>query len=293
MQLKLILCPIDFSEFSAAAYCHALSVAEHYEAKVICLHIAELWKYPYADYGASQSDFARFCKAMHEGGEQQLNKFVREHRGNDGLPELVVQQGNASDSILTFAQARGVELIVMGTHGRRGLDRMVLGSTTDRVLRSAACPVLVVSHASHTAMCTGPDGRHRLDKILYCTDFSHNSKRALAYAMSLAAEYGAELTLLHVAKKPSDLAEAEALIAAHTEQLDKLVPENKRQHLKLKTAVRLGTPYEEIIRHASEAPPSLIAMTARGGDALDRAIFGSTTYRVIQLGPCPVLAIHT
>jgi nucleotide-binding universal stress UspA family protein len=293
MQLKLILCPVDFSEFSAAAYGYALSVAEHYQAHVICLHIVELWKYPFADYGACRADFAKLCQALREGGEQQLLEFAKKHSTHSIHPQLVVQQGNASDSVLLFAQAHGVELIVMGTHGRRGLDRLVLGSTTDRVIRRAPCPVLVVSDPSHDAMCTGPDGRHRLNRILHCTDFSPASECALGYAISVAAEYAAELTMLHVAEKEPDLARAETVIATRTERLEKMRPESQRLGLKVKTAVRFGKPYEEINRHASEARIHLITMAARGGDALDRAVFGSTTYRVIQLGPCPVLAIHT
>jgi len=293
VQIKAILCPIDFSEFSVAAYCYALSVAEHYEADVICLHVAELEKYPYADYGAYETDFARFCRALHEGGEHRLREFVKKHAGSSVHPRIVVQQGNASDSILSFAESQNIELIVMGTHGRRGLDRLVLGSTTDRVIRRAVCPVLVVSNPSHVTMCTGPDGRHRLERILYCTDFSHNSAGALEYAFSVTAEYGAELTMLHVSGNATDLSRAEAEIASRSEQLKQLVPLSKRQNLDLKTAVRFGKAFEEINRYASESKASMIIMTARGGDALDRAVFGSTTYRVIQLGPCPVLAIHT
>jgi len=67
-------------------------------------------------------------------------------------PKLVVHQGNAPNCILSFAQKENIEMIVMGTHGRRGFDRLVLGSTTDRVMRKAACPVLVVSSDSHKAL---------------------------------------------------------------------------------------------------------------------------------------------
>jgi nucleotide-binding universal stress UspA family protein len=111
--------------------------------------------------------------------------------------------------------------------------------------------------------------------------------------MSLAAEYGAELGLLHVAESPSDVARAEEIIGKHRHELDRLVSETERRNLKWNSAVKFGKPYEEIVRYAMEWQASLIVMTARGGDAVDRAIFGSTTYRVIQLGPCPVLAIHT
>lgn len=293
MQLKSILCPVDFSEFSVAAYQYAISLAGHYQARLVCLHIVELWKYPFADYAAHQGDFAEFSRAINEGGDQQLRDFVKKHSANGLQPELVVRQGNSSNCILSFAQSDNIEVIVMGTHGRRGFDRLVMGSTTDRVLRRAPCPVLVVSDPSHNVMTTGPDGRHRLTRILYCTDFSENSDKAMVYAISVAAEYGAELMVLHVVEHASDLASAETLIATRAEQLVRLVPVNEGRKFTVNTAVRLGKPYQEIVRHAGEAQTTLIIMTARGGDAVDRAVFGSTTYRVIQLGPCPVLAVHT
>jgi nucleotide-binding universal stress UspA family protein len=293
MQLKSILCPIDFSDFSAAAFQHALSLAEYYKARIVALHIVELWRYPFADYAAHEADYAKFSRALSEGGEVQLQQFVKEHAAGGLQPELVVHQGNAANDILSFVQEQNMEAIVMGTHGRRGFDRLVLGSTTDRVIRKAACPVLVVSSASHKDLSMDPEGRHRLSRILYCTDFSNNSEQARGYAISLAAEYGAELTFLHVAERVSDLARAEAIIAERTQELDKLVSEAERKSLNVKAAVTFGKPYEEIVRHATETQASLIIMTARGGDAVDRAVFGSTTYRVIQFGPCPVLAVHT
>ena len=255
--------------------------------------MVELWKYPFADYAAHEADYAKFSKALNEGGEVRLQRFVKEYSAAGFQPELVVHQGNAPNCILSFARKENMEGIVMGTHGRRGFDRLVLGSTTDRVIRKAACPVLVVSNTSHNALASGPEGRHRLSRIIYCTDFSNNSERAAGYAISLAAEYSAELTLLHVAESAADLAKAEALNTQRTQELDKLVSETECKDLHVGSVVRVGKPYEEIVRHATETRASLIIMTARGGDALDRAVFGSTTYRVIQLGPCSVLAIHT
>src|SRR5215471_13209188 len=143
MQLKSILCPIDCSEFSDAAYHHALSLAEYYKARLVCLHVVELWKYPFADYAAYQSDYAKFSDAIKEGGEKRLQEFVKRHASKHVRPDLVVQEGNASDCILSFAQAENIEVVVMGTHGRRGFDRLVLGSTTERVLPKATAPVLV------------------------------------------------------------------------------------------------------------------------------------------------------
>ncbi len=293
MKFQLILCPVDFSDFSVSAYEYALTLAEYYKAHLVTLHAIELSKYPYADYVGATGDFADLSRALCAGGKVRLREFVKKHSRDGAESQLVVDQGNASDLILSFARKHNVELIVMGTHGRRGFDRLVLGSTTNRVMRKACCPVLVVSNPAHNVMTTGPEGKHRLSRIVYCTDFSIHSERALQYAISVAAEYGAQLTMLHVVEGTPDPTTAEAIIAARTEQLDKLILDDQRKHLNVSIAVRCGKPYEQIVGYAKEVQAHLIIMTARGGDAVDRAVFGSTTYRVIQLGPCPVLAIHT
>jgi len=294
LEIKQILCPIDFSEFSIRAYHHAQSLAEHYRAKLVTQHIVELWRYPYADYVASTGDYAEFCRALREGGNEQLQEFVKNHTHNEIQPELVVQQGAAPDSILSFAQARKTDVIVMGTHGRRGFDRLMLGTTTDRVMRRAPCPVLAVCKPPHDSMAA-PEERshvHHLSQVLFCTDFSENSERALNYAISATAEYGAELTLLHVLEEIPSPARKEEAIATATEQLDKLIPPEGRKTLKIKTAVRIGKPYRQIVQLALEAQTDLVTMGVRGRGALDLAVFGSTTYRVMQLGPCPVLAVQ-
>ena len=294
LEIKLILCPIDFSEFSVRAYQHALSLAEHYRAKLVAQHVVELWRYPYADYAASLGDYERFSQALREGGKEQLEEFVKNHTHDEIQPELVVHQGIAPDSILSFAQAEKTDVIVMGTHGRRGFDRLMLGSVTDRVMRRAPCPVLAVGKASHDSVASEEERhrRHHLSRILFCTDFSDNSERALNYAFSARAEYDAELTMLHVLEEVSPPAKKEQAIATAKDKLEKLIPSEGRKTPKIKTAVRIGKPYEQIIQLALEAQIDMVAMAVRGRGALDLAVFGSTTYRVLQLGPCPVLAVH-
>jgi len=298
LEIKLILCPIDFSEFSISAYRHALSLAGHYRARLVAQHIVELSRYPYAEYGASGGDYAQFSRALREGGKEQLEEFVKNHTLDNIQPELVVHQGVAPDCILSFAQARNADVIVMGTHGRRGYDRLVLGSVTNRVMRRATCPALAIcrppheSGAADVAADKGWGHVHHLTRILFCTDFSKNSERALTYAISATEEYDAELTLLHVLEDVPSPAKTEEAIATATEQLDKLIPPGARKTLKIKTAVRIGKPYQQIVQLALEAHIDLVAMGVRGRGALDLAVFGSTTYRVLQLGPCPVLAVR-
>ena len=298
LEVKLILCPIDFSEFSVRAYHHALSLAEHYRAKVVALHIVELFRFPSVGFAASAGLYDEFCQAVRESGKEQLQEFVKNHTHNEVQPELVVHQGIAPDSILSIAQAQKADVIVMGTHGRRGYDRLMLGSVTDRVMRRAPCPVLAVCKPPHDSvsadMAAGKERGHvhHLSQILFCADFSGNSERALNYAISATAEYDAELTLLHVLEEVPSPARTKEAIAAATEQLDKLIPPDGRKTLKVKTAVRIGKPYQQIIQHALETQVDMVAMGVHGRGALDLAVFGSTTYRVMQLGPCPVLAVH-
>jgi nucleotide-binding universal stress UspA family protein len=294
LEIKLILCPVDISEFSIMAYHHALSVAAHYRARVVAQHIVELSRYPFADYAASAGDYKEFCRAMREGGEQQLQEFVRKHANNEIQPELAVQEGVGPDCILSLAETRKADLIVMGTHGRRGYDRLVLGSVTNRVMRRACCPVLAVCRPQRESVATSEERHpvHRLTRILFCTDFSENSERALKWAISATEEYDAELTLLHVLEEIPSQAKTEEAMATARNHLDKLIPPETRKTLKIKTAVRMGKPYQQIIELAQQAQIDLVAMAVRGRGALDLAVFGSTTYRVLQLGCCPVLAVH-
>ena len=257
-------------------------------------HVVELWRHPSASFAASANLYEEFRQALRETAEEQLRHFAKNHTHNRIQPEFVVHEGTVPDSILPFAQAQKADLIVMGTHGLRGSDRLMLGSVTDRVMRRAPCPVLAVRKPPHDSMTAGKEGHyvHHLSRILCCADFSKNSERALDYAISATAEYDAELTLLHVLEKVPSLGGTEEAIAAATEQLNKLIPPGVRKTCKIKTVVRIGTPYREIIQLALEAQTDIVTMGVRGRGALDLAVFGSTTYRVMQLGPCPVLAVH-
>jgi nucleotide-binding universal stress UspA family protein len=293
LEIKLILCPVDFSEFSVRAYRYALSVAQHYRAKLVALHTVELWRYPSLSFVPAGTAYDETCRALCQKSEEELQELVRSNTLCGGPPpQLVVEQGNAADTILSFAAGLRADGIVMGTHGRRGYDRLMLGSVAERVMRNAPCPVLVVNKPQDdlSAASNEVSQEHRLRRILLCTDFSENSERALNYAISATTEYDAELTLLHVLEEKP--ARTDQGIAAATQQLEKLIPAEVHKSLNTRFAVRVGKPYEQIIQFAKQEHPDIVAMGVRGRGALDLAVFGSTTYRVIQLGPCPVLAVH-
>jgi nucleotide-binding universal stress UspA family protein len=294
IEVKRILCPVDFSEFSVRAWRHAVSLADHYQARLIAQHTVEVWRHPEASFAASASLYDEYCQTLCGNGKDQLKEFVKNHTQNDIQLELVVEEGIAADSILSLAQEQKSDLIVMGTHGLRGFDRLMLGSVTDRVMRRAICPVLAVREPPRDSVAVGQAQRcpHHLDRILACIDFSEDSERGLNYAFSAAAEYDADLTLLHVVESVPSGAKIDETTAEASAQLDKLIPPERRNTLKIKTAARIGKPYQQIIQFAQEAQTDLLTMGVRGRGALDIAVFGSTTYRVMQLGPCPVLITH-
>ena len=292
-KFERILCPVDFSEFSARACKYAHSLAKQYQAELFLQHVVQPIQvlYPYCAFPMPD---VGMCAGTNQEAEKRLFDFAQSHGRSGVEPKLVVQEGILlPDSILTFANNNQVDLIVMGTHGRHGFDRLTVGSVTERVLPRAHCPVLVVRKPEHDFIngTEGPDPV-QLRRILYCTDFSDNAHHALSYAFSLAMEYNAELTLLHVLDNAGTARQLEQRRIETLRKLRKLIPADVPNWCSVTPAVRAGRPYQEIVRLASEAQSDLVIMGVRGRGLLDLGLFGSTTHRILQMGPCPVLAVH-
>jgi nucleotide-binding universal stress UspA family protein len=291
-RIESILCPIDFSDFSVSAYEYAQSLAWHFKATLFLQHV--LYSLKPADFWNIYPDsYREICRKRLADVEQQLQEFSTRHRRNEIRPKRVAQDGSVTDLILSFAEAQAVNLIVMGTHGLRGLDRLMLGSVTERVLRRARCPVLAVRKPAHHVIGPqhDPEPVH-LRKIILCMDFSDHAHRASKYALSIAKEYGAELTLLHVIEDIPRSTDLQMETEKAVKQVEESIASEAREACIVKVMVRVGKPYQQIIQLALETQTDLVVMGARGRGALEAALFGSTTYRVIQLGSCPVLAVH-
>ena len=290
-QIKSILCPVDFSEFSVNAYEYAQSLAWHYKATLFLQHVL----YPlYSGAAVFGSDpYEKICRQLRVDAEEKLRQFAERHARTEIRPQCLVQDGWVTDLILSQAEERAANLIVMGTHGLRGIDRLMLGSVTERVLRRARCPVFAVRKPAHHVISSVHDPEPvRLRKMLLCMDFSNHAHRASEYAVSMAKEYSAEITLLHVLEDIPRSTDIESATEKVAKQLEESIVPKAREGYIVKVMVRIGKPYQQIIQLALEAQTDLVIMGARGRGALDTAIFGSTTYRVIQLGSCPVLAVH-
>ncbi len=286
-----VLCPVDFSESSAMALGCGLSIAEHYQAHSCALHIVELWRIPTVLH-ALTSAVAEHREKLMEIAGQYLQEFVQSRSSAPSGVTRKVSEGVAPDSILDVAREQGADLIVMGAHGRRGLDRLMVGSVAERVIRNANCPVLIVrADPLGGTTSNAPVGSVDLKTILFSTDFSESSLAALGYAISLAEKYEATLTLIHVVSQKAARRSREKAAEDAEQKLGHLVPPGRLGKDRVRLVVRTGKSYMHIIQLAKEIGADLAVMAVRGNHSTDLTVFGSTTHRVIQLGPCPVLVI--
>lgn len=296
IEIRRILCPIDFSESSERAVHHAVGLARWYRADIDALHVLPIlpmiWGAPPTVSPETLEPIApeTFSAAM-----EVLLSPARE----SGVRTAVhLREGDAPREIVSYAGTHDIDLIVMGTHGRRGLERLVLGSVAERVLRKANCPVLTVCHArAQTAIAMSP-----FHRILCPVDFSPHSLRALDYALSLAQEGNADISVLYVNDPyyrravPDQAAGtvmdyARFLEADLRERLDRVVPRSAREWCRLREIVQTGRVWEEIVAVADDAEAELIVMGVHGRGAFDIALFGSNTHQVVRRATCPVLTI--
>ena len=297
-QMDRILCPVDFSDFTAPAVEHALRLARWFNARVEVLHVIPVSAF--ATAGGGMVDFPQAIQAMREGATRDLANLVAPLL-DEGVPiETKILEGDPWRAIVEAAAAWPADLVVMGTHGRSGLEHLLLGSVTEKVLRRATSPVLTVGHvAPHFRQ--GPLFR----RILCAADLTSSSERTLEAALSLATENDAWITLLHVIASLPGEADAHAALAlpeigplrltltelAHT-QLRKSVPDAARQFCRVSERVETGTPWSEILRAASELDADLIVMGAHTHGALGRMLFGSTASQIVRRATCPVLVVR-
>ena len=213
-----------------------------------------------------------------------------------GLPcETSIERGGAVWPVLSHALKEGdVDLIVLGTHGRTGAQKLLLGSSAEEVFRRARVPVLTIGPAVKSGAHSG--GKFRC--VLFATDFNAVSSVAAPYAISLAQENQARLILLHVlpAPKPGKAAKPREFSVAETlHRLEQLVPPDAELWCRVEPTVEHGEPGREILATANRCGADLIVLGVRGMDTLtsvatrmERAI----AYDVVAHAPCPVLTVR-
>jgi len=290
--IERILCPTDFSQFSARAYDYALSLARHYRSELCLQYVLDFTLSGFA-YLADPIYVRDLFRQVRDKARVQLEDFAKRPTRYGALPERVLCEGAPAKSILDFAEAQGTNLIVIGSHGLNGTDGVAIGPVAETVTRHAPCSVLVVGRPAHDfANRRSAQDPIRISKLLACTDFSTCSMRALEHAIFLAAEYEAELTVIHVLEKMPAPGQWENGIRQLVKRIEEWTCPELRGSSIVRSVVRTGEPYREIVQQATEEQSDAVIMGVPARNALDLAIFGSTTDRVIQFSPCPVLAVR-
>jgi nucleotide-binding universal stress UspA family protein len=293
IQINRILCPVDFSAFSKRAFGQAVALTRWYKAHLTVLHVSpDLAMIDLPRIGMADKDRARLFA--------ELQRFTGHPLCDVPLDLVITEAADISREILDRIDVVHADLVVMGSHGRSGVQRLLLGSVAERVLRQAPCPTLVVPRGvAETIAEPSPPFK----RILCAVDFSDGSRRALTYGIGLAEEADAHLTVLHVIDIPPELREAvgpagldvdavrAAAEAEALRRLRKLIPDEARTYCTIETAVREGAPFRQILRVAAEDHADLIVMGVQGRGAIDLAMFGSNSARVTRAATCATLVV--
>lgn len=295
LHLQNILVPIDFSECAENALHLALDLAVRAGAELHLVHVwpeASLSEIVAINEGEAARDVAF---QLNEATVEPLRRLDPEVRGKIDIVHELLKNGHPAEAILAYARDHEIDLIVMGTHGRRGLRRWILGSVTEEVLHEAPCPVLAVRPDEDPAP---------ISHILVPVDFSEASGKALAQAKNLASLYDAALTLLFVAEEYyvptfSDtglpvftLFQFDPEITAQaTEALRRMDEETLGPEVPTTYLVRSGQAHRTIVSVANETQAGLVMMATQGLGQM-HGIIGSVTDRVVRTAPCPVWTVY-
>jgi nucleotide-binding universal stress UspA family protein len=296
MAIHKILCPVDFSEASRHAIGYASALARSASATLVGLHVEEPMLVP-ATVGPPVGDVAQPAAParsdlVHRLGRQFAN-------GTPASPLVVdVAAGKPANAIAQYATACAGDLIVIGTRGAGGLRHFLLGSVTEEVIRLSTVPVLSIPPQAAPAPSL-PFGN-----VLFATDFSAASLAALTAALRIVSDEATAVTILHVIDDPDEnelfvarpydvhrhAAEREASVRAC---LDDVVCSRFEGRVAPTVRIVHGRPPHEILRVAAEMAADLLVMGVHGRNAIDTAIFGSTTNQVVRRSSCPVLTARS
>lgn len=280
---KNILFATDFSDPSQQALLHALAMAKRYDAKLTVVHVAA----PEVVTPIPMEPVPLEMDWQKKKAAESLARLEDFEPLRMYPHQTLLRQGNRWPEMSGIIEDRGIDLLVLGTHARGVLGTMLMGSVAEQVLRHAKCPVLTVGPVVSPNLVD----HDQLSHILFATDFSEGSRHALPYALSLAEEDNAELTLLHVVEplQPMPAEYSNELLADCRKQLWELVPEDANLWCKPQVVVEAGAAAERIVRVAHDRLVDLIVMGVHPGGVVASHLPWTVMHSVVRHARCPVL----
>jgi nucleotide-binding universal stress UspA family protein len=282
ISFKNILFLTDFSDASRTALVYALALARQNQSTLYPAHVYALVPTGPLEVAAAGS----FSAEVEQATYRQLEDLVK--RTSTKFQPLVAE-GMVESAVAHWTAEHGIDLIVMGTHGRRGMERFFLGSTAEVIFRTATCPVLTVG--PHVPL--RPRDEAQIDKILFATDLTRESESAISYALSLAHDRGAHVTLLHVMPNSArHQAEWAKLFESSKQELKRLVPSDAELWCEPEFVVDEGDPAEQILSYAEQEKPDVIVLGLPKNKTFNSHFRSGVTYKVVSSAPCPVLTVR-
>ena len=300
IDLKSVLIATDFSEASEKPLRHALAIARHYGAKFYLVHVVSSLGFtlvgPDAVSAAVEADW-RDARHLE-------NNLVQSGALASLRHEVIVRKGDIWEELETVIRQEQVDLVVIGTHARRGLGKLLLGSVAEQIFRHADCLVLTVGPGSFQEAPL--DGTRAIRPFLFATDFSEASLHAFPYAISSANQFGAKLVLLHVVPEvsmaethgwhtPGDLMQMqEKARTTNLRRLEELVWQNTKLAVKPEYVVEFGSPSEGILQAAATFNADAIILGLHRSAHIGAASHmpWATAYEVVCGSSCPVLTVR-
>ena len=297
--IKRILFATDFSRWAQRAEDYACALACSWRASLTVLSVAEFPPGLNPDYSVNQQYLADLLK--HASSQLVDLKGRAERRGIAVTTRVAT--GIPSEEVITAARAEDSDLLVVGTRGKTGLAHVLLGSTAERVIRGAPCPVLAVrmEHADIEQEEGALSRPVTLERILVPVDFSDCSLDALEYAVVVAQQSKASLMLLHVLEPVSygldftlsHIRTREQVRESWTKRLEELAFSHQHSNVPVESRLRGGLPADSILDSAQTLPCDLIVMGTHGRRGISHTISGSVAEAVLRKAHCPVLAVRS
>jgi nucleotide-binding universal stress UspA family protein len=294
-KISKILFATDFSDAAEHAQAYAFALAKRFKAPLVVVHVVDTAYPSYAGVYGFGAEVELHIDEVKRYAQEQLVRVTESARDHGLTADPHLLATHPPEAIVDEAVAKGCDLIVLGTHGRSGVDHFLFGSTAERVVRLSTVPVLSVKPREKEFLELGTLS---IKTVLCPCDLSPASEQAVELAADMCRLFGAELVLLHVIDSrvsyplmlpEAKLPTADELRANANQRLDALAA--KLGKVKSRKVVVDGVPHKLILEQAKKIGADLLVMTTHGRHGMTRALLGSTAEKVVRTAPLPTLTV--
>lgn len=299
VSVRNVLFACDFSPTSEAALPYAVAICRHFGSTLHLAHVMSDAGLLMMSGGVDYVSMGTIYEDAHSEAKEKLERIAM--RVGEIPHRCYVRHGQVWKSLAEIVETGEIDLIVVGTHGRGGIGKLLLGSVAEDILRHASCAVLTVGpnvsgRAKLPALGRGRDiapVNLELHEILFATNFGQDAARAARAATRLAGEFHARLTLLHVIESYEELGSRPGPMEEGLRRLQELIPESADLQYPPERLLEFGSPSENILRVASDREADMIVLGARASlEVGSTHLPWSTTHHVLAHAHCPVLTVR-